>query len=146
LFAKPGNHGFTLIEALVSIVIGVAIVVGIGGLAERLVHHRETADSNSAAMSLAERQMERLLASQNPSTDSNLNGTNPHTATSGSFNISWTVTDANTTGTRFVLSSGSNPSAPNVKSITLTVTHANNPAVRATIERHLIVNTLVFPP
>jgi prepilin-type N-terminal cleavage/methylation domain-containing protein len=139
------DRGFTLIEALVAIVIGLAVVLGIGGLGERLIHHRTTGDSNSAAMSLAERQMEQLLAKQSPETDANLtSGT--HTATSGSFNISWTVTDAATSGTAFVLSSGSNPAVANVKTITVTVTHAKNPLVRASISRHLEVNSNVNPP
>ena len=54
--------GFSLIEAVVAIVIGALVVVAVGGLSERLIHHRATADSNSASMSLAEWQMERLLA------------------------------------------------------------------------------------
>jgi len=62
------SRGFTLIEALVAIVVGLAFVVGLGGLAERASHHHTTTNSNSAAMALAERQMEVLLADplQNP--------------------------------------------------------------------------------
>ena len=56
------NRGFSLIEAVVAILIGAIVILGLGGLSERLIHHRTTTDSNSAAMSLAERQMEKLLA------------------------------------------------------------------------------------
>ena len=51
-------------KRLVAILIGVIVVLGLGGLSERLIHHRTTTDSNSAAMSLAERQLEKLFADQ----------------------------------------------------------------------------------
>jgi len=139
------ERGFTLIEALVAIVIGSFVVIGIGILAERLIHHRTTTDSNSAAIAFAEQQMEQLLAVQSPGTDANLtNGS--HTATSGQYNIQWTVTDALSNGTTpFVLSTGSNPAVPNVKTIVMTVTHSRNAFVRASITRHYVVNDNVFP-
>src|SRR5437016_2749068 len=64
--------GFSLIEAVVAILIGAVVVVAVGGLSERLIHHRTTTDSNSAAMSLAEARMEALL------TDPNLSPTCPN--------------------------------------------------------------------
>ncbi len=55
------SKGFTLIEAVVAMLIGAFVVIAVGGLTERLIHHRITTDSNSAAMSLAEHRMETLL-------------------------------------------------------------------------------------
>lgn len=144
--SKSSNEGFTLIEALAAIVIAAAIVAGLGALSERLIHHRVTTDGNSAAMSLAEAQMESLLAdlTPNPSScpGSNLcSGT--HTATSGDYNIQWVVVDATTaTSSPFVRAKGS--TAP-VKKITVTVTHARNPMVNAALTRFYDVSPHVAP-
>lgn len=156
------NKGFTLIEALVAMVIGVAIVVGLGGLGERLIHHRVTTDSNSAAMSLAERQLEALLADSNPNptggecpaallcgaappagltkgptnVDINLNA-----SAAGPYRVQWNVVDSTTTPTSpFVVAvtGGTPPTA--VKKITVTVTHVNNPSVNATVVRYYKVS------
>ena len=63
------NRAFTLIEAVVAVLIGAIVVIAVGGLSERIFHHRTTTDSNSAAMSLAVWEMEKLLsdAVQQPS-------------------------------------------------------------------------------
>src|SRR5690242_9001547 len=102
------DGGFTLIEAVVAIVVGVAVVVGVGALSERLVHHRVTTDSNSAAMSLAERQIEKLLADPTPRptnctpfTNSDLCAGGTHTTslnadgttTNPQYAVSWIVVD-----------------------------------------------------
>jgi Tfp pilus assembly protein PilV len=60
------NQGFTLIEGVVAVLIAAFVVIAVGGLSERLLHHRTTTDSNSAAQSLAEWKMEKLVADTNP--------------------------------------------------------------------------------
>ena len=156
--------GFSLIEAVVAILIGAAVVVAVGGLSERLLHHRATADSNSASMSLAELQMETLLADpisdpspvgcigtcpdQCPSTLTTSSpalcaGTHPAitmqangTAT-GPYRVQWTVVDADGTGgSPLVIPTPTAPAqqAP-MKRITVVVTLPNNPFVNATIVR-----------
>src|SRR5262245_22553732 len=128
-----------------------------GLLGERLVHHRGTSDSNSAAMSLAERQMEQLLADPTPNPTgaacpaANLCGGAPpaglnHTLTNrnvdlssgGFYTVQWNVVDNdNTTQTTpLKLSSGTNPTQTIIKTISVTVTMPNNPLVRASIKRH----------
>lgn len=145
--SRSSDSGFTLVEALAAIVIAGAIVVGLGALSERLIHHRVTTDGNSAAMSLAEAQMESLLASLLPNPTSCpgsdlCSGT--HTATSGDYNIQWVVVDATTNSATspFVLATGSN--AP-VKKITVTVTHSRNPMIAASLSRFYDVGTNVAP-
>src|SRR3989442_2896395 len=49
----------TLIESVVAVLIAAIVVIAIGGLGERLFHHRATTDSNSAALNIAELQMEK---------------------------------------------------------------------------------------
>lgn len=144
--------GFTLIESVVSTLVGAVVVITVGGLGERLIHHRVTTDSNSAAMSLAERQMETLLADPvlNPtggqcpsaklcsgahgptSVDINLSP-----SSSGLYRVRWTVVDASTAqNSPLITSSSASPSVGvDVKSITVTVTHLRNPQVNATIVR-----------
>lgn len=156
------KKGFTLIETLVALVIGVAVVLGIGALGERLVHHRVTTDSNSAAMSLAERQMEVLLAdpianptgAQCPAAnlcgDTPANGGRTHGPTSvdenltpsgsGPYSVRWVVVDANSTSpttSPLVLAAGASSL---VKKITVTVTHLRNPQVGATLVRYYKVS------
>lgn len=60
------KQGFTLVEAVVAVLIAAFVVIAVGGLVERLLHHRTTTDSNSAAQSLALWQMEKLFADANP--------------------------------------------------------------------------------
>ena len=55
------NKGLSIIEAIVAILVGAIVVLAIGGLGGRLFHYRTTTSSNSAAMNIAERQMETLL-------------------------------------------------------------------------------------
>lgn len=153
------NRGFTLVETLVALVIGVAMVIGLGGLFERLVHHRATTDSNSASMSLAERQMEALLADPiaNPTAaqcpSANLCGGAPSTGLthgptsvnenlvasgSGPYRVQWIVIDGSTGSTSpLVLATGSTSL---VKKITVTVSHLRNPQVSATLVRYYKVS------
>ncbi len=151
------SRGFSLIEVLVAIVVGAIVVIGVGLLGERLVHHRATSDSNSAAMSLAERQMEQLLADPTPNPTgaacpaANLCAGAPptgltHTLTNrnvdltagGPYTVQWNViNNDNTTQTSpLKLSSGTNPTQTVIKTITVTVTLPNNPLVSASIKRH----------
>ena len=60
------KRGFTLIEAVAAVLIAAFVVIAVGGLSERLIHHRTTTDSNSAAQSLAQWKMEKLIADTNP--------------------------------------------------------------------------------
>ena len=151
------SRGFSLLEVLVAIVVGALVVIGVGLLGERLVHHRATSDSNSAAMSLAERQMEQLLADPTPNPTggacpaANLCGAAPpagqtHTLTNrnvdltsgGPYTVRWIVVnnDNSTQTSPLKLSSGTNPTQTIVKTITVTVTLPNNPLVSASIKRH----------
>jgi Tfp pilus assembly protein PilV len=151
------SRAFSIIEVLVAVVVGAIVVIGVGLLGERLVHHRATTDSNSAAMSLAERQMEQLLADPNPNPTggacpaANLCGAAPptglnHTLTNrnvdltagGPYTVQWNVVNNdNTTQTSpLKLSSGTNPTKTVIKTIRVTVTLPNNPLVRASITRH----------
>jgi Tfp pilus assembly protein PilV len=69
------RRGFTLIEAVVALLIAAFVVIAVGGLGERLVHHRTTTDSNSAAQSLAEWKLEKLIADATPNpTTTNCSG------------------------------------------------------------------------
>jgi len=153
------SRGFSLIEALVAIVIGVAVVVGLGGLGERLIHHHSSTNSNSAAMTLAERQMEVLLADplQNPSggtqcatvnTNTLCNGSHTAlnlaadgTATNPQYSVQWTV--ENIVGTGLQNEALVIPTPPTgtvqleAKKVTITVTHIRNPAVYAQVVRYI---------
>jgi prepilin-type N-terminal cleavage/methylation domain-containing protein len=145
------SKGFTLIETLVALVIGVALILGIGALGERLFHHRTTTNSNSAAMSIAEQQMEQLLADQtrNPTggqcpAAKLCSGT--HNSTSGLFNVQWIVVDASSAGTSpLILSTGTNPAVVTVKQLTVTVRHSTNPQVYASVTRLMSVQSDVTP-
>ena len=74
------KRGFTLIEAIVAVLIAAIVVVAVGGLSERILHHRTTTDSNSAAQSLALWQMEKLIADPNPNPPASPDCPNPTTA------------------------------------------------------------------
>lgn len=137
------ERGFTLLEVLIAAAIGVVLVLGVGVLQEGLVHRRASSNSISAATSLAERQMEQLLATANPGTASDLTaGTHgPNACASppckidesgdstvnGPYLMQWTVVDNNASSTKFVDSSSS------TKHITVTVTHVSNPHAQATL-------------
>ena len=146
------NRGFSLIEAVVAIVITALTIVAVGGLGERLLHHRVTADSNSAAMSLAERQLETLLGnpipnpSPCPTADTSPLCAGAHTAinlnasggASGpTYRVQWTVVDSSTSQTSPLVLPVLPPPAVTAKTkkITVTVTHLNNPLVNATLVR-----------
>ncbi|MGH9894850.1 MAG: hypothetical protein ACREA0_23295, partial [bacterium] len=127
----------------------VIIVVAIGGLGQRMIHHRITADSNSAAMSLAEQQMEKLLADPNrnpaicPGADL---CSDSHNTASGHFTVQWTVTDNTSSSsppTPLILS----PATPSgsVKTIKVTVTHTSNRRVYAQLVRSYKVSSAASP-
>lgn len=59
------ESGFTLIEAIVAMLVGIIMVVAMGPLTQGLMAHRISSDFDSAAMSLAERQLEQILADAN---------------------------------------------------------------------------------
>jgi prepilin-type N-terminal cleavage/methylation domain-containing protein len=139
------RRGFSLIEAVVAILIGAVVVVAVGGLSERLVHHRTTTDSNSAAMTLAEKQMEKLLA--DPVSDPTscptpplitspalCAGTHPaitlnaNATASGPYRLQWVVADSGPTASFF-----KTLTVRAVKQLTVTVTLPNNPYVNASI-------------
>ena len=145
------KRGFTIVETVVAVLVAALVILSVGGLSERLVHHRTTTDSNSAAMALAERKMEVLLADSNPNPTgascpaANLcSGTHGPTnvnlnlvaSASGPYTITWTVVNATTTSTSpFVQAvTGGTPIA--VKKITVTVTHMHDPLVNASIVRY----------
>jgi hypothetical protein len=157
------NRGLSLVEAVVAVLIGALLVVAIGGLTERLIHHRVTADSNSAAMSLAERQMETLLAipplSANPppgcTTAQDLCGGPPpngltHGPTSvnenlvasgsGPYSVQWVVIDANNTSPTTSPLALAASATSLVKKITVSVSHLRNPQVSATVVRYYKVS------
>lgn len=139
--------------------IGVSVVLGVGALSERLMHHRVTTDANSAAMSLAERQMEALLADPNPNPTAaqcptaNLCGAAPPTglthgptsvdenlqaSASGPYRVRWTIVNGSTASTSpLVLATGATSL---VKKITVTVTHLKDPQVSATLVRYYKVS------
>lgn len=139
--SASNNGGFSLIEALAAMLVGLGLVLGLGNLGQRLVHHRTTTNSNSAAMAYAEQQMEKILADQNPRPSG---GACPaanlcagfHSVTVGQFNVQWTVTDSSTaTNSPLILSSATNTALFTVKKITVTVAHAKNPMASASITR-----------
>jgi hypothetical protein len=137
---------------MVALVIGVAVVLGLGILGERLIHHRVTTDANSAAISLAERQMEVLLADPvpNPTTAQCpaaklCSGTHGPTSvdvdltssTSGPYSVLWTVVDGTTSSVSpFVLATTGGAAQKAVKQITVIVSHLNNPRVNASLVRY----------
>lgn len=142
------KQGFALIETVIAVVIGVAIVIGVGALGERLLHHRVTTDSNSAAMSLAEQQMEVLPADTSPNpTTIQCGGASPpkpcpgtHGPTnvdvnlaasaSGPYEVPWTVVDSTTTSTSpLVLATTGGQAQKAVKKITVTVSHLKDQSV-----------------
>ncbi len=146
------NRGFTLIEVMIALVIGLTVVLSTGALGERLTHHRVTTDSNSAAMSLAEQQMEVLLADPTPNPAAAqcpsaklCSGThgptsmdvNLVTSTAGPYSVQWTIVDASTTSTSpFVLAATGGSAQKAVKKITVLVSHLTNPQVNATLVRY----------
>jgi Tfp pilus assembly protein PilV len=150
--SMSSRGGFTLIEAVVAVLIGALLVVAMGGLSERLIHHRTTADSNSAAMSLAERQMETLLGNPTanptscPTVDSFALCAGTHTAVtvnaqgatsaSGPYRVQWVVTDATNAQTSPLVTPDPSLVTIKVKRITVTVTHLSNGLVNATLVRY----------
>lgn len=140
--SMSSERGFTLVEVGVGALLGVILVLSVGTLTQNLVHQRSSADSNSAAMSIAEQTLEQLRALANPATDANLTAgahgpcvTPPclvdvtgTSSLSGPYRLQWVVVD-NTSASTSPLVSPSN----NSKQITVTVTHASNPYVRASL-------------
>jgi len=153
------SKGFSLVEAVVAVVIGAIVVLAVGGLSERLVHHRTTTDSNSAAMSLAELQMEQLIANPKPNPESdpsidcsaspppqalcggappgglthpalNLNASGG--TTNPEYRVTWNVVN-DTSAANSPLITPSNVIGKLVKKITVTVQHLRNPLANASV-------------
>ena len=126
--------GFTLIETVVAAVVGVILVLAVGLLGGSIVHQRTSADSTSAALSLAEWQLEQLRALPSPQTAAALTaGTHGPTSVSasgisgGPFRITYVVIDG---------MSG----ISNLKDISVTVSHATNPMINAQLHTYYDVN------
>jgi prepilin-type N-terminal cleavage/methylation domain-containing protein len=138
------QRGFSLIEVVVALLIGVFMVLSAGNLGAVFFHQRASYDSISAATSLAERVWEQLRDIQNPvggsppGTTTNSNFTNgSHTATNspmkedgtagGPYVVSWTVSDPFPTG--LVVNSQCASGMSGMKKVVINVTHQNNSAV-----------------
>jgi type II secretory pathway pseudopilin PulG len=162
------DGGFTLIEVAVAAVVGILLVLGIGLLGGNVFHQRISADSNSAAMSLAERHLERLLANSVANPTSTQCATvpancQPHSCTQalcGSTSFSSgtpgllhgptnTSADGSTpVGAPFEIrywvhdcgSASSICKVPSLKRITVEVDHTNNPQINARLETYYAVN------
>jgi hypothetical protein len=152
------ERGLSLIETLVAVVIGAAIVLGIGGLGERMFHHGSTNRSNSGAIDIAERTMESLLADSVDDPTSTqcaaspkpalcgdttstglLHGPTPVNgsatpAAGGEYSVRWWVKD-NSANTDSPLLKPTAVSGT-VKQLKVQVTHSNNPAVNANLTRY----------
>ncbi len=138
------ERGFTLIEVLVAGAIGLVMVLGLGILQESLVRRRAATGAISTATALAERQLEQLLASPDPTTAADLTAGlhGPNGCASppckidetgaatinGPFKMQWTVIDDDETGTKPLF----DPSR-STKQITVNVTHMSDPYARATL-------------
>jgi prepilin-type N-terminal cleavage/methylation domain-containing protein len=143
------DRGFTLIETLVAGTIGTILVLALGLLGEDLSRRRISADSSSAATTIAEHTMEQLLAVSTPATDSRLSaglhgpcasppclvgpagGTASSSVTlNGPFRLQWNVADNTPTSTGLVDPDSS------TKKITVTVTHVTNRYARAELQTY----------
>jgi competence protein ComGC len=156
------SRGFTLVEAIVAALVGVILVVAVGRVGQSVIHQRSSTDSNSAATSLAEWQMEKLLADpvQKPELDGLCSGGSvpalcgaAPTSTGGgrnhgpidvnekgttigtlSYRVQWNVVNLNdTANSPLVTPTGA--SMP-MKKITVTVTHLRNSSARASVVRY----------
>ena len=138
------QHGFSLVEAATATLVGLQLVLGIGLLSQRLIHKRVSADSRSAALSLAEREMEQILALPNPDTNASLTagthgpcGSPPclvavdgSSTLNGPYLLQWTVVDNGASGTPLVDSTASS------KKITVSLTHVTDANARATLQTY----------
>ena len=112
------NGGFTLIEVLVGAVIGALLVVAVGVLGQNVVHQRISADSNSAAMSIAEKKVEGFIYSA-PVQGTTTENVGP----GGLFHAISEITD--------------DKPMDGMKKVHVSVTHNNNPYVNAEIYTYL---------
>ena len=150
------SRGLSLVETIVALVVGSIIVLAIGGLSGTLMRQRTTTSSSSAAMNLAERQMETLLADPNPNppagctvsqalcgntTSSGLlhgptvvNVTATPTA-GGEYSISYWVKDNSANSDSPLLRPTAIPAK--VKRLTVKVTHTKNAKAGATLVRYV---------
>jgi Tfp pilus assembly protein PilV len=124
------DRGFTLVEVVVGGLVGAVLVVAIGLLGQNLVHQRTSADSESAAISLAERALERL---KSPGANLTAGSYGPYlsngggaTTLNGPFSMQWSIIDNTSSSTSPLVS----PTLDS-KRLTVTVTHVSNPHVRA---------------
>jgi type II secretory pathway pseudopilin PulG len=136
--------GFSLIEVVVALLIAVVVVIAVGLLSENLARRRASADSLSAAVSLAEGQMEQLFALPNPATHASLTagahgpcgtppcpvGVNGVSNASGPYLLQWTVIDNSSSGTPLVDSTASS------KKLTVTVSHQSDPYANVNLQTY----------
>jgi prepilin-type N-terminal cleavage/methylation domain-containing protein len=148
-----GKQGFTLIEVVVAALIGVTVVLFAGLLGSNLVHQRTSSDSSSAAMAIAERTMEKLqgipfsevagslyvtrmsAGLHGPPVGPGTSCVSPPCPVDGTgepsvgpYLLRWNVTNNGLTGSRPLVTPLNDS-----KQITVTVTHATNPNVRANL-------------
>ena len=139
---RSREAGFLLIEVVVATLIAVVVVIAIGLLSENLARRRASADSLSAAVSLAEGQMEQLLALPNPAINL-LAGAHGPCGTppcpvdvsgvsnpSGPYLLQWIVIDNSSSGTPLVDSTASS------KKLTVTVSHQSDPYANVNLQTY----------
>ena len=139
---RSREAGFLLIEVVVATLIAVVVVIAIGLLSENLARRRASADSLSAAVSLAEGQMEQLLALPNPAANLPAGahgpcGTPPCPVDvsgvsnpSGPYLLQWIVIDNSSSGTPLVDSTASS------KKLTVTVSHQSDPYANVNLQTY----------
>ena len=141
---RSREAGFLLIEVVVATLIAVVVVIAIGLLSENLARRRASADSLSAAVSLAEGQMEQLFALPSPATNFSLTagnhgpcGTPPCPVdvsgvsnSSGPYLLQWSVIDNSSSGTPLVDSTASS------KKLTVTVSHQSDPYANVNLQTY----------
>ena len=90
--SKTDERGFSLIEVMIALAIFSIGILGVASMQILSVNYNSHARRTTEGTSLGVERMERLMTL--PYADADLNDTtNPHTVTSGIYNITWNVTD-----------------------------------------------------